>query len=322
LQLRKPNYSVVKLVNKKKQLTFYTIEEHKLQAIGLTRRGVACGRMTNKLHFGWMTRPTFAKKSLGQNFLTDPKFIDSIVSAVDIGSGDAVIEIGPGRGAITEKLVRSGANVTAIELDRELVPMLREMFSEKGNFSIVEGDATEIDYRSLVEASAPPASPNARSKVVANLPYYISTAILQKLSEQRDCFSSLVLMFQREVVDRITAKPGSSERGYLTVLVESAFATEKLFDVPPTAFRPQPKVWSSVVMLSPNYHAIDDPEGFRRLLSTAFAQKRKTIFNNLKGIYADAEELLSRSEIDPQRRAETLTLAEWQTLHMTIRTSN
>lgn len=262
---------------------------------------------------GQQKRP-FAKKSLGQNFLVDESYIRKIVAAVDPAENETVIEIGPGRGAITEKLVASGANVIAIELDRELVPLLREKFSRSTNFTVIEADATEIDFATLISTNLKFEISDLKSKIVANLPYYISTAILQKLSEQRECFSSLVLMFQREVVDRITAEPGNSERGYLTVLVESAFTVEKLFDVPPTAFRPQPKVWSSVVRLTPKENVISQPEEFRKLVSAAFAQKRKTILNNLKNYSPDAVNALEQAAIDPGRRAETLTLDEWMLL--------
>lgn len=253
----------------------------------------------------------FAKKSLGQNFLVDENYIRKIVVSVDPVVGNTIIEIGAGRGAITEELVGSGANVLAVELDRELVPLLREKFSRSTNFTVIEADATEIDFATLISTNLKFEISDLKSKIVANLPYYISTAILQKLSEQRECFSSLVLMFQREVVDRITAEPGNSERGYLTVLVESAFTVKKLFDVPPTAFRPQPKVWSSVVRLTPKETAIANPDEFRQLLSAAFAQKRKTILNNLKNYLPNAKDALGKAGIDPVRRAETLSLEEW-----------
>lgn len=263
---------------------------------------------------GQSKKHSYAKKSLGQNFLADDSYISKIIASVEPLENDTIIEIGPGRGAITEKLVNSGANVIAVEIDRELVPMLRDRFSEHLNFKIFEADATEFDFRSLTLSNTSAEISDLKAKVVANLPYYISTAILQKLSEHRECFSSLVLMFQREVVDRITAEPGNSHRGYLTVLVESAFTTEKLFDVPPTAFRPQPKVWSSVIKLTPNAKAVNHPEEFRNLLSAAFGQKRKTILNNLKNYLPDPSSLLELAEIDSGRRAETLTLTEWESL--------
>jgi 16S rRNA (adenine1518-N6/adenine1519-N6)-dimethyltransferase len=258
---------------------------------------------------------TFAKKSLGQNFLVDDNYVRKIVGSLDLKDTDTVIEIGPGRGAITERLVESGANIIAIELDREFVPMLQERFSANHNFTIAEADATKVNFEHLISGSPQSAirSPHS-TKLVANLPYYISTPILRHLATQRHLFESLVLMFQREVVDRITARPGDSDRGFLTVLVETAFVVEKLFDVPPTAFRPVPKVTSSVAMFRPKEKEIEEEGDFRRMISTAFSQKRKTISNNLKTAFPDAKENLERSGIDPQRRAESLTLDEWLTL--------
>ena len=267
-----------------------------------------------------MKNKPFAKKSLGQNFLVDDSAIDRIVAALDLLKDDTVIEIGPGRGALTRHLIEQAGRVIAIELDRELVPMLREQFRDSENFSITEADALEVNFRSL--RSAPPdesSDPSdTRSKLVANLPYYISTAILQHLIEQLDAFSLMVLMFQKEVVDRITAKPGDSERGYLTVMVEAYLEAEKLFDAPPTAFRPQPKVQSSVVKLVPRKSVAGEvrlspgaEESLRTLVSAAFAQKRKTILNNLKHGYPNSAVFLKAADIDPTRRAESLTIAEW-----------
>ena len=251
-----------------------------------------------------------AKKSLGQNFLTEPIYIERIVRAVSPSSGDIVVEIGPGRGAITENLLNSGATVFAIELDDRLIAPLTERFGRYDNFHLLHQDALTVDF-----ATALGDQRSARSiKLAANLPYYISTAILERLSDQREIFDGLVLMFQREVVDRITALPGSSDRGFLTVLTELAFDVEKLFDVPPNAFRPVPKVTSSVVTLTPKPQTLENEEEFRRLISTAFAQKRKTILNNLKLRYTDAHAALAASAIDPSRRAETLSLNEWMHL--------
>lgn len=250
----------------------------------------------------------FAKRSLGQNFLVDQDFIDKIIKAVDPQPGETILEIGPGRGALTHRLVNSGAKVIAIELDRELVPQLREQFKDSPNFRVIEDNATKVDYARIGLAGS---EGQIEFKVVANLPYYISTAILQNLASQRSCFSSLILMFQREVVGRITAAPGTAERGFLTVLVESAFSVRKLFDVPPNAFRPIPKVVSSVVELTPKPPLVTDNSGFRDLISQGFMQKRKTILNNLKGKNPNIFDVLKESEIDPQRRAESLTLDEW-----------
>lgn len=252
----------------------------------------------------------FAKKSLGQNFLVDQSYISRILSAVTTKQGDSIIEIGPGRGAITEYLVEAGAEVVAIELDRELIGLLRNQFSDASNFRIVEADALEVDFRSLIESF----SVTGPVKLVANLPYYISTAILQRLADHRDMFSQLILMFQSEVVNRIVAPAGSSERGFLTVVVEECFSVEKLFDVPPSAFRPQPKIWSSVVRLLPNETTRNDLDSLRRLASMAFSQKRKTISNNLKEHFPDAKAKLVAAGIDPGRRAETLSNTEWHRL--------
>ena len=246
---------------------------------------------------------SFAKKSLGQNFLVDHNYIRKIIDAAEPQSSNTIIEIGPGRGAITECLVDSGATVIAIELDREFVPQLAERFKNKPNFRVIEADATQIDYAQLINRQ--------QAKVVANLPYYISTAILQHLAAQRQYFVSLVLMFQKEVVERISAPPGDSERGFLTALTELAFTVERLFDVPPNAFRPVPKVTSTVARLTPKPKSDIDEQEFRGLVSTAFSQKRKTILNNLKSRYPDAREKLKRSGIDVSRRAESLVLDEW-----------
>ena len=245
----------------------------------------------------------FAKRSLGQNFLVDDSYIRKIVAAAELQPDETVIEIGPGRGAITEGLVDSGARVIAVELDRRLAPELAQWFAERPNFTVIEADATEVDFADILAGG--------KAKLVANLPYYISTAILQHLAAQREGFVSLVLMFQKEVVERIAARPGDSERGFLTVLTEAAFRVETLFDVPPKAFRPVPKVTSTVVRLTPKPRLVDDEKMFRRLVSTAFLQKRKTILNNLKAFSPEAAQRIERSGIDPRRRAESLTMEEW-----------
>jgi len=252
----------------------------------------------------------FAKKSLGQNFLIDDNVIARIIASLDIIAGESVVEIGPGRGALTSELLDSGANLTGLEIDRELVPRLKEEYGDRDNFRCIEGDVLQVDLSTVVED--PP------TKLVGNLPYYISSAILQKLIEQRNLFSRIVLMLQKEVVDRVVAKPGDSARGFLTVLVEDAFDSKRLFDVPPEAFIPRPKVQSTVVLLTPRDSEVQDSLLFRKIASVAFAQKRKTILNNLKQTVEGADDFLRLAEIDPRRRAETLTSAEWASLIHTI----
>ncbi|MFN2480087.1 MAG: 16S rRNA (adenine(1518)-N(6)/adenine(1519)-N(6))-dimethyltransferase RsmA, partial [Pyrinomonadaceae bacterium] len=261
-----------------------------------------------------------AKKSLGQNFLVDEAVVARIVREFEPRAGETVVEIGSGRGALTARLVGEVGRLVAVEFDRELIPVLRERFGLRENFKLVGDDALGVDFCAEI-------APAARARVVANLPYNISTAILQKLIAQRACLTELVLMMQREVVERITAPPGSHERGYLSVLAEYYCESEKLFDVAPTAFRPVPKVWSTVVRLSLRERpaaAVRDETLLWQLVGAGFAQRRKTILNNLR---AAPEHLCSRIEtlggavgaleaagVEPRRRAETLSLGEWTKL--------
>ena len=259
----------------------------------------------------------YAKKSFGQNFLIDGNFISKIVDAVELTAADTLIEIGPGRGALTEPLLERCGRLIAIELDKELVPFLRTEFGENDRFELISADVLRIDFSTI-------SFRESKMKLVANLPYYISTAVLLHLLNYRDQFSTMVLMFQREVVDRMTAPPGRSERGFLTVMIEAFFSIEKLFDVPPNAFQPVPKVWSAVVRLRPRPDvgslAGREPE-FETLVGAAFRQKRKTILNNLKSASKelnidDPSRLLATADIDSKRRAETLTIDEWKNLFL------
>lgn len=261
-----------------------------------------------------------AKKSLGQNFLVDEEVVARIVREFEPRGDETVIEIGSGRGALTARLVASVGRLVAVEFDRELVPILQERFGRRENFKLVGDDALSMDFCAEI-------APAAKARVVANLPYNISTAILQKLIAQRACLTEFVLMMQREVVERVTAPPGSHERGYLSVLVEAYCEPEKLFDVAPEAFRPVPKVWSTVARLGVRERPaadVKDEKLLWQIVSAGFAQRRKTILNNLR---AAPEHLRSRVEswggevaaleaagVEPQRRAETLTLEEWARL--------
>ncbi len=255
-------------------------------------------------------------KRLGQNFLVSNSVIDRIINAFGPRGDETIIEIGPGRGALTTRLVNESGRVIAVEFDRNLGPALVEKFSSAGNFILVQADALATDFCTEIQ-------PATQARVVANLPYNISTAILQRLIEQRSCIPEMVLMLQREVVDRITAQPGSPERGYLSVLVEAYCESEKLFDVAPGSFKPAPKVWSSVVRLRVRERAeveIDE-QWFSKIVSAGFAQRRKTMLNNLRHApeplqtkikqHGGASIVLCTAEVDLQRRAETLTLAEW-----------
>lgn len=250
------------------------------------------------------SKKTFAKRSFGQNFLVDPRYIRKIIDSLTLTNEDTVVEIGAGRGALTEILVEKAGKVFAIELDRDLIPILRERFGSLTVFELVDADALTLDFAALTVGDSKP-------KLVANLPYNISTAILQRLTQQRWIFSEMTLMFQKEVVDRITARVGTRDRGYLTLLVESAFKATKLFDVPGSAFRPMPAVTSSMVRLVPIDSNIKDQQLFRKIVGQGFMQRRKTMANNFKSTLTGANQLLEICGIDPNRRAETLTLIEW-----------
>jgi 16S rRNA (adenine1518-N6/adenine1519-N6)-dimethyltransferase len=265
-----------------------------------------------------------AKKSLGQNFLVDGRVVERIVGAFGPAAGETVVEIGSGRGALTGRLLEAGASVVAVEFDGDLISVLEERFAGRENFRLVHDDALAVDFCELIR-------PAHAARVVANLPYNISTAILQRLIGQRACLTEFVLMLQREVVERMTAPSGSSERGYLSVLVEATCEAEPLFDVSPGSFRPAPKVWSTVVRLRPRELPGGDVRRdpvFWHLVGAGFAQKRKTILNNLRAAPADLRALveaaggpatlLEAAGINPQRRAEALTLAEWATLTMKL----
>jgi 16S rRNA (adenine1518-N6/adenine1519-N6)-dimethyltransferase len=262
--------------------------------------------------------PSFRpSKRFGQNFLTDQSVIQRIIRALDPQADETIVEIGPGKGALTSSLLQHAATVVAIEFDRGLIPVLDEKFKTQTNFRLLQGDALTVNFSEAIE-------PTETARLVANLPYNVATAILQRLIEQRACITEMVLMLQKEVVDRLTAEPGGAERGYLSVFVQTYCETEKLFDVAPGAFRPAPKVWSSVIrcrMRATPAIVVNDEKVLWRLVSAGFAQRRKTILNNLRnapeplqGIiksHGGASIILCQAEVELQRRAETLTLEEW-----------
>jgi 16S rRNA (adenine1518-N6/adenine1519-N6)-dimethyltransferase len=263
---------------------------------------------------------TFPKKRFGQNFLVDNRVVDRINAAVNPQLDETIIEIGPGRGALTNRLVQSGARVVAIEFDRDLAPRLRDEFREQKNFVLLEADALETDFCETIQ-------PAQSGRVVANLPYNIGTAILQRLIEQRNCITEMTLMLQREVADRVTAAADSLERGYLSVFVEAYCEAERLFDVSPQAFRPVPKVVSTVVRLRVREKIaadVKDENLLWQIVSAGFAHPRKTILNNLREAPQAIQELLHKrggasivlcdAAIPALRRAETLALEEWALL--------
>ena len=261
--------------------------------------------------------PHHPSKRFGQNFLTDQGTIRRIVDALDPRADETIIEIGPGRGALTVPLLQRAGSLVAVEFDQNLIPLLTEKFSGQTNFKLIQSDALTVDFCAAIH-------PASSARVVANLPYNVATAILQRLIEHRHCLSEMVLMLQREVVERITAGPGLGDRGYLSVFVQAYCETERLFDVAPGSFRPAPKVWSSVIKLTLRPGPILDVRDEKllwQIVSAGFAQRRKTILNNLRNASGPLQEIikshggasivLCQAEVDLQRRAETLTLDEW-----------
>ena len=256
-------------------------------------------------------------KRLGQHFLKDPRTVQRIVKALDPRADETIVEIGPGTGALTSALVERAGRVVAVEFDQNLESLLREQFAGFENFKLVMADALTTDFCTQIQ-------PARQARLAANLPYNISTAILQHLILQRECITEMVVMLQREVVERILAPPGSSERGFLSVIVEAYAETEKLFDVAPGAFRPPPKVWSSVMRLTFRPRIITNEELFWETVSAGFAQKRKTILNNLRHASGRLQDVLQqnggasivlcKAGVELQRRAETLPVEEWDRL--------
>ena len=266
-------------------------------------------------------RPFFnPSKRLGQNFLTDQRIIQRIVAVLEPRPDETIVEIGPGKGALTAPLLERAGTLVAIEFDQNLIPLLTDKFSAGKNFKLIQSDALVTDFCEAIR-------PATQARIVANLPYNVATAILQRLIEQRHCLTEMVVMLQREVVERITASPGTGERGYLSVFVQAYCETEKLFDVAPSSFRPAPKVWSSVIRLRLRPQlaaAVNDEKLLWQVVSAGFAQRRKTILNNLRNAPQSIQELLKKrggasivlcdAGIPPLRRAETFTLEEWAML--------
>lgn len=246
-------------------------------------------------------------KSLGQNFLRDPHYLNRIADAAQISAEDDVLEIGPGLGHLTSVLLRRARRVLAIEVDDRLIPHLQGEFNSYPNFALIHADALEYDFASLKN----------RWKVVANLPYYISTPIIQRLIARRNTFISLTLMLQKEVAERIASPPGGKKHGYLSVLVQFYTIPRIQFKVPPGAFTPNPEVDSTVITLTLRDQpavAVKDEAFFISVIKAAFSQRRKTLRNSLKQLDAPndkMESIFSSTGIDLGRRAETLSVDEF-----------
>ena len=254
------------------------------------------------------------RKRFSQNFLTDRNIAARIVNALGLKGDDAVIEIGPGLGILTEGLLDSGAKVIGIEIDRDLAGGLKERFNGRNNLEIINADALKISYKELAVQR------KEKLKVVSNLPYNISTPIIFKLLEEREIFSMFLLMLQKEVAQRIVSPPDNKEYGVLSVMVQLLADVKIEFDVPPSCFHPAPKVYSSVVrfnILNKPRIDVEDIAFFKRVVKASFGQRRKTLLNALKSLNIETPqlvELLNIINIDSKRRGETLTLEEFAVL--------
>ncbi len=257
-----------------------------------------------------MSRAHRPRKRFGQHFLTDQTTIDKIVAAIQPQSTETIVEIGPGQAAIAEPLAKLAGVFYAIEFDRDLAAALKRQFAMQPNVTIHEADALSFNFSSL----------GNELRIVGNLPYNISTPLLFRLTECRHVIRDMHFMLQKEVVDRMAAPPGNKTYGRLSIMLGCYMEIEPLFDVPATAFSPQPKVTSSIVRLRPlpdDAYAITDHEKLSGIVAEAFSQRRKTLRNALRA--SATEEDLIAAGMDPASRPEQATITNYVTLanHLT-----
>jgi 16S rRNA (adenine1518-N6/adenine1519-N6)-dimethyltransferase len=258
------------------------------------------------------------KKSLGQNFLIDPNILRNIVSKANLTKESAVIEIGPGIGALTEHLARTAGKVVAFEIDQRLLPVLEDTLSPYDNIKVIHSDILKADVSQVIKDEL---NEYKDIMVVANLPYYVTTPILMKLIMDRLPIRGFVVMMQKEVADRITAKPGTKEYGSLSIAIQYYMEAEVAMVVPKTVFMPQPNVDSAVIRLTKRTEVpvtVIDEDFLFEVSRGSFVQRRKTIYNNLQSSLPNGKErkedilqALESAGVDPTRRGETLSIEEF-----------
>jgi len=266
-------------------------------------------------------------KSLGQNFLTDKNIIDKIIEKSMIGKGDLVIEIGPGIGVLTAAAAEAAGKVIAVEIDRNLIPILEDTLSDYDNIEIINSDILKIDLPALLEQNELINGQKREGvRILGNLPYYITTPIIMKILEDRVQTDSITIMLQKEVADRIKAQPGSRTYGALSVAVQYYCTVAHVANAPKEIFVPQPKVDSTVIRLDVRKEKpvlLSSEETFFAVVKAGFGQRRKTLLNSLTGIYGLTKDeiavVMAAAGIDPVRRAETLSLEEFAALANAIR---
>lgn len=258
------------------------------------------------------------KKSLGQNFLTEPTILRQIASAAELTTADDVLEIGPGIGSLTEQLAQNAHQVLALEIDQRLLPILADTLAPYDNVTVLNQDVLKSDLATLIRDHF---DGQHKVKVVANLPYYITTPILLRLLESGVTFEQIVVMMQKEVAERLAADPGSKAYGSLSVAVQYQMTVKLAFIVPKTVFVPQPNVDSAIVSLTRHVTppaVATDEKVFARLVRGSFAQRRKSLWNNLTALYgkdsatkAALTEVLAAEKIDPGIRGERLSVTDF-----------
>jgi len=253
-----------------------------------------------------------AKKRFGQNFLVDQNVIQNILASINPQKTDNIIEIGPGLGALTKPMLQYVDTLNVIELDRDIIPRLLLNCQPQNNLEIHQCDVLKFDFREFCASR----KINGDLRIIGNLPYNISTAVLFLLLENRDLIRDMFFMLQKEVVERISATPGNRVYGRLSVMIQTYFDVSPLFTVPNLAFSPVPKVESAILQLVPNDRFskdIKDHKSFENLVKNAFSHRRKTLRNTLKGLCT--EEQIQSAGIDPVQRAEELSVADYIRLH-------
>lgn len=255
-------------------------------------------------------------KSLGQNFLTDKNIIDKIIDAADIHEDDLVIEIGPGIGVLTAEAAQKAGKVIAIEIDRNLIPILKETLGEYDNVEVINQDVLKTDLNEIIAEAG-----YKSAKIIGNLPYYITTPIIMSILERRINADSITIMMQKEVADRIKSAPGKKTYGALSVAVQYYCTINSVVTVPKEVFFPAPKVDSAVLRLDVREERpvdLVDEKMFFSCIKAGFGQRRKTLSNSLMGIGAytkeEVKQCLSDCGIEEKRRAETLSLEEFAKL--------
>lgn len=260
-------------------------------------------------------------KSLGQNFLIDDNIVDKIVAGAGIGPGDKIIEVGPGIGTLTREMASRAQNLMAVEIDKNLIPILEDTLGDYDNVKIVNEDIIKADIRGLIDENLG----GGPVKLVANLPYYITTPIIMRFLEENINVTDIVVMVQKEVAERMNAQPGGKDFGALSVAVQYYCDTEIVAKVPRHLFVPQPNVDSIVIALRvrpEKKYKVDDEDLYFKVVKAAFGQRRKTLLNSISSMgnlaKDQVKEALEEAGIDPKRRGETLSLDEFAILSNVI----